>query len=180
MDIAVNKSRIQSIDLLRGLVMIIMALDHTRDFFHIEGMTGDPTNLATTTPALFFTRWITHFCAPVFCLLAGVGVRLSLARKTPREVSRFLWTRGLWLIVLDGVVLRCLVFQWNFDYQLTILNVLWMLGWCMIALAALIHLPATALAIFSGALIIGHNLLDSIQASTFGALAPVWTWLHAP
>src|SRR6266545_6231420 len=89
--------RIDSIDLLRGLVMIIMALDHTRDFFHKDGMTGDPLNLATTSPILYFTRWITHLCAPVFVFLAGSGAYFQSLRKSKKELSLFLLKRGLWL-----------------------------------------------------------------------------------
>lgn len=170
-----SRARIESIDLVRGLIMIIMALDHTRDW--VCGL-GSPTNLATTTPALFFTRWITHFCAPTFCLLAGVGARLSLARKSRGEVARFLWTRGVWLIVLDAVLMRCLVMQWNVDFQFTIVTTLWMLGWCMLALAALLRLPPRVLAILAIVLIAGHNLLDGVSAKSFGALAPLWIWLH--
>jgi uncharacterized membrane protein len=172
------RSRIDSIDLVRGVIMIIMALDHTRDW--VSALTlGSPTKLATTTPALFFTRWITHFCAPTFCLLAGVAVRLSLARKTRGEVARFLWTRGAWLIVLDAVLMRCLVMQWNVDFHFTIVTTLWMLGWSMIALAALIPLPTGAIAIVTAIAIAGHNLLDGIAPKALGAFAPVWVWLHA-
>src|ERR671933_1540182 len=99
---ASTRSRVTSIDFLRGLIMIIMALDHVRDFFHTEAITGSPTDMATTTPWLFFTRWITHFCAPVFVFLAGTGAYLQFSRgKSKRELSRFLLTRGLWLIFLE-------------------------------------------------------------------------------
>jgi uncharacterized membrane protein len=171
------RARIESVDLTRGIIMIVMALDHVRDFLAVP---ANPTNLATTTSALFFTRWITHFCAPVFCLLTGVGARLSLGRKSRAELARFLWTRGLWLIVLDTVVARCLVYQFNVDFQLTVLDVLWSLGWSMIALSALIYLPTAAIAVFGAVLVAGHNLLDGIRPDSFGALAPVWNILHAP
>jgi uncharacterized membrane protein len=169
--------RIESVDLARGIIMIVMALDHVRDFLAVP---ANPTNLATTTPALFFTRWITHFCAPVFCLLTGVGARLSLGRKSRAELARFLWTRGLWLIALDTVVARCLVYQFNVDFQLTVLDVLWSLGWSMIALSALIYLPTAAIAALGAVLVAGHNLLDGIRPASFGVLAPVWNVLHAP
>ena len=139
-----------------------------------------PTDPATTTVALFFTRWITHFCAPTFFLLTGTSARFSLGRKTKRELSRFLWTRGLWLIVLDTVVVRCLGYQFNFDYHFTLLAVLWALGWSMIALSALIYLPPGAIAIIGAVLVVGHNLLDGVTAGAFGALAPLWSILHAP
>jgi uncharacterized membrane protein len=171
------RARLASIDLVRGAIMIVMALDHVRDFL---GAPSSPTNLATTTPALFATRWITHFCAPVFCLLTGVGARLSLGGKPRGALARLLWTRGLWLIVLDVVLARCLVYQFNVDFRLTVLDVLWSLGWSMIALSALIYLPATAVAIVGTVLVAGHNLLDGVAPASLGPLAPVWRILHAP
>src|SRR6478672_12997985 len=133
--------RVDSVDLLRGLIMILMALDHTRDF--IGNVAASPTNLATTTTALFITRWITHFCAPTFSLLTGVGAFLMLRRRTTREVSWFLLTRGVWLIVLEATVSRFL-WQFNVDYHVTYLIVLWALGWSMIVLSALVFLPTSA------------------------------------
>ena len=171
------RARIEAVDLTRGIIMIVMALDHVRDYLAVP---ANPTDLVTTTPALFFTRWITHFCAPVFCLLTGVGARLSLGRKTRGELARFLWTRGLWLIVLDTVIARCLVYQFNVDFQLTVLDVLWSLGWSMIALSALIYLPPAAIAVFGVALAAGHDLLDGVRPASFGVLAPIWNILHAP
>ncbi|HEX3761588.1 MAG TPA: heparan-alpha-glucosaminide N-acetyltransferase domain-containing protein [Kofleriaceae bacterium] len=171
------RARLASIDVLRGAIMLVMALDHVRDFL---GAPASPTNLATTTPALFATRWITHFCAPVFSLLTGVGARLSLGRKSRGALARFLWTRGLWLIVLDTVLARCLVYQFNFDFRLTVLDVLWSLGWSMIALSALIYLPAAAVAAIGVVLVAGHNLLDGIAPAALGPLAPVWRMFHAP
>src|SRR4030088_3524992 len=123
-------ARIEAVDVVRGVIMILMALDHTRDFFGMPGQS--PTDLTTASPALFFTRWITFFCAPVFFLLTGTGAYLSLRRKSPKELSRFLFTRGLWLIFLETVVVRCLAYQFNFDYRVTMLLVLWALGWSMI------------------------------------------------
>ncbi|MGB5153695.1 MAG: heparan-alpha-glucosaminide N-acetyltransferase domain-containing protein, partial [Candidatus Sulfotelmatobacter sp.] len=139
--VVTKRVRIESIDVVRGFIMILMALDHTRDFFGVPGI--NPTDPATTTIPLFFTRWITHFCAPVFFLLTGTGAYLSLRRKTKRELSRFLFTRGLWLIFLEVVVVRCLGWQFNFDYHLMLLNVLWGLGWAMIMLSVLVYLPAS-------------------------------------
>ncbi len=152
--------------------MILMALDHTRDFF---GQTSiSPTNLSQTTIPLFFTRWVTHFCAPVFFLLTGTGAYLSLRKKSKRELSRFLFTRGLWLIFLELVLFRCLGLQFNFDYHLTLLDVLWALGWVMIVLSALVHLPAPVVTAFGLVMIAGHNLLDPIRSSN-----PVWSILHS-
>src|SRR5262245_36177985 len=124
----VQRQRIDSIDLLRGIVMVIMMLDHTRDFVHRAGFFFDPTDLTQTTPPLFFTRWITHYCAPVFVFLAGTGAYLQLARgKSKAELSRFLVTRGLWLIVLEVTLVR-LGASFSFDYRfLGFLQVIWVI-----------------------------------------------------
>jgi len=165
--------RIESVDLLRGAVMILMALDHTRDF--LGSNTFNPTDLGHTTTPLFLTRWITHFCAPVFFLLTGTGAYLSLRKKSKRELSRFLFTRGLWLIFLECTLFRCLGFQFNFDYHVTLLNVLWALGWAMIALSVLLRLPVSVTTALGIIMIAGHNLLDSIRSSN-----PLWSILHSP
>jgi uncharacterized membrane protein len=171
--ISVKRPRIESVDVLRGVIMIIMALDHVRDFFGMPG--ANPTDLATTTVPLFFTRWITHFCAPVFFLLTGTGAYLSLRSKSKRELSRFLFTRGLWLIFLELVPLRILGFQFNFDYHVTMLFILWGLGWAMIALSALVYLPTWLVTAFGAVMICTHNLFDSVNWSN-----PLWTILHSP
>jgi uncharacterized membrane protein len=170
---AIKRIRIESIDVVRGVIMIVMALDHVRDFFNNSGL--NPTDPATTTIPLFFTRWITHFCAPVFFLLTGTGAYLSLRRKSKSELSRFLFTRGLWLIFLELTVTRCLGWQFNFDYQVTMLIVLWALGWAMIVLSVLVYLPVSIVTMFGVAMIASHNLLDSVQSSN-----PLWTILHSP
>lgn len=167
------RGRVESVDLVRGFIMILMALDHTRDFFGIPGQ--NPTALATTTAPLFFTRWITHFCAPTFFLLAGTGAYLSLRRKSRAELSRFLASRGLWLIFLELVLVRCLGYQFNFDYRVTMLLVLWALGWAMLVLALLVHLPTWLATAFGLALIMGHNLFDGVRSAN-----PLWSILHAP
>jgi uncharacterized membrane protein len=158
------RARLESVDLVRGAIMIVMALDHTRDFFGLPGIS--PTNVSRAGAALFLTRWITHFCAPVFFLLTGTGAYLSLRKKSIGALSRLLLTRGLWLIVLEVVVLRCLGYQFNVDYRLTMLIVLWALGWSMITLAALVHLPLAAITAFGLVLIAGHNLVDGIRPAT--------------
>jgi uncharacterized membrane protein len=165
--------RVESVDILRGVIMIVMALDHVRDFFGAPGL--NPTDPSNTTIALFFTRWITHFCAPVFFLLTGAGAYFSLGRKSQRDLSRFLFTRGLWLIFLEVALTRCLGWQFNFDYRVTMLVVLWALGWAMIALAALVYLPIWLVSAFGVAMIATHNLLDSIRSSN-----PLWSILHSP
>lgn len=172
-----GRARLESVDVVRGIVIVLMALDHTRDFF--GDLAADPTALAATTPALFFTRWITHFCAPAFFLLTGTGACLALGKMSKRELTRYLITRGIWLIFLELVVMR-FALQFNIDYQVTIVTVLWALGWAMIALAGLIWLPIPAIAAIGIAMVAGHNLLDGIPPSRFGALAPLWTILHAP
>jgi uncharacterized membrane protein len=184
------RARLESIDVLRGIVMILMALDHVRDFF---GVPGNPTNLATASTALFLTRWVTHLCAPTFFLLTGVGAWLRgakgtvardsrghSARRSTRELSWFLLTRGVWLIVLELTIVRCLGYQFNFDYHVTLLVILWALGWAMITLAGLVFLPAPAVIAFGIALIAAHNLFDGVNASSLGALGPLWSILHAP
>ena len=168
-----GRGRLESVDLLRGVIMILMALDHTRDFFGIPGQ--NPTNLATASAGLFLTRWVTHFCAPVFFLLTGTGAFLALRRRTPAELSRFLLTRGLWLIFAEVVLLRCLAYQFNFDFRVTMLLVLWSLGWAMIVLAALVRFPAWVATVFGVVLIVSHNLLDRVQSTH-----PLWVILHRP
>jgi uncharacterized membrane protein len=169
--------RVESVDVLRGVVMILMALDHVRDYFGAVGV--DPTNPATTTVPLFFTRWITHFCAPTFFFLTGTGAYLG-RRRMGTGLSRYLVTRGLWMIVLDLVVLRCLAWQFNFDFRVNILLVLWALGWSMITLGVLVRWSPTVAAVFGLTLILGHNLLDGVSPSMFGPLAPLWHVLHQP
>src|SRR5882672_624491 len=138
-ELLVEKPRISSIDLIRGLVMVIMALDHTRDYFHVYAWSIDPTDPTQTWPTLFFTRWITHFCAPTFVFLSGTSIRLSLQRKSKKELSRFLWTRGLWLIFLEFTIVR-FGFFCNLYYDATIVQVIYTIGASMIIMAALIHL----------------------------------------
>jgi uncharacterized membrane protein len=177
-----RKERITSLDALRGIVMIIMALDHVRDFFHSAAMSQSPTNMATTTPAIFLTRWITHFCAPVFLFTAGASAFLWMARgnRTKAQLSRFLVTRGLWLILLELLVMRIAMFLTLSPQYPVLLITLWALGGSMILLAALIHLPVRVLAGLSGAVILLHNLADGVQASSFGAFAWLWNVIHQP
>ncbi len=171
------RSRIESVDVVRGIIMILMALDHVRDFF--GSLAVNPTDLATTTVPLFFTRWITHICAPVFFLLTGTGAYLALRRRSRAELSRFLLTRGLWLIFLEIVVLRFLM-QFNVDYRVTMLTVLWALGWSMVFLSALVYLPTRVVTAIGVVMIATHNQLDPISAASLGAFAPLWSILHAP
>ena len=170
---ASKRARIESIDVARGVIMILMALDHTREFFGIPG--EDPTNLATTTVPLFFTRWITYLCAPVFFLLMGTGAYLAGRRKSKGQLSWFLLTRGLWLIFLEVGLARCFVYQFNVDYRVTMLLVIWALGWALVVLSALVFLPVFLITAFGVLMIAGHNLLDSVESAN-----PLWAILHSP
>ncbi len=178
-----TSSRIQSVDALRGAIMMLMAIDHIRDFVAQSAMQFSPTDLSRTTAAIFFTRWITHFCAPVFFLTAGISAFLWRERggHSKPELSRFLITRGLWLIFLEITVLRVVMFsQLEYRGSIVILLILWAIGASMIALAGLIYLPVQVLAVLSVAIIALHNLLDGISAEQFGKVAWVWTILHQP
>lgn len=159
---AITKSRIESIDLLKGLVMVIMALDHTRDYFHYSAFYFDPTDPTQSTLPIFFTRFITHFCAPAFCFLAGTSAFMVGKRKSKSELSSFLLKRGLWLVFIEMTIVN---FAWYFDiyFKSPGLLVIWSLGISMIFLAALVHLPRKFILLFSILLIMGHNLLDTIH-----------------
>ena len=173
-----SSQRIGSVDLLRGAVMVVMALDHTRDFF--SSIMFDPQDLAQSNAPLFFTRWITHFCAPTFFLLAGTGVGLALLRgRTPAEASRFLLTRGLWLVVLEITVVAI---AWRFSFRLWPMQgmVIWALGWSMVCLALVIRLPRAVLITISVAMIAGHNLFDGVTPGSLGAWGYFWFVLHVP
>jgi uncharacterized membrane protein len=176
-----DNARLDSVDLLRGLVMVVMALDHVRDFFHAPAIHGvEPLDLTQTSPWIFLTRFVTHYCAPTFMFLAGTGAFLSVMRGKPKsELSWFLVTRGLWLIFLELTLLTW--FGWMFAINLHsyFLATLWALGWAMIVLAGLIHLPAGAIITFGLVLVAGHNALDGVKPEAWGALAPVWMVLHA-
>lgn len=175
----IQSTRIESIDVIRGVVMIIMCLDHTRDYFHFLGGGGGSIamNPAESTPALFFTRFITHFCAPVFLLLSGTSAFLQSQRKSKRELSKFLFTRGLWLILLEIVLNN---FLWNFDvtYSILIFQVIWAIGASMVFLSALIHLNYYFLLAIGIGIVAGHNLLDGILIEGDGILSVFWKLFH--
>ncbi len=172
-----KEKRIESIDLLRGIVMVIMALDHVRDYFHADAFLYDPLDLTQTSVVLFFTRWITHFCAPVFVFLAGTSAFLVGHRKGKRELSSFLLKRGLWLVFLELTVVN---FAWffNIHFTLVLLVVIWALGISMIALAGLIHLPKKVILAIGVLLVAGHNLLDNIHVGGSDWKAVGWALLH--
>ncbi len=167
------KNRIASLDVLKGLVIVIMALDHVRDYFHYSSYFFDPTDPALTTFPLFLTRFLTNFCAPAFSFLAGVSAFIVGRRKTPAQLSAFLFKRGLWLVFVELVIMD---FGWCFDitFKSVHFQVIWSLGISMIILAGLIHLPKKLILLFSCLLIFGHNLLDNIH---FGNNI-LWIFLH--
>jgi uncharacterized membrane protein len=172
--------RIHSIDFLRGLVMIIMALDHVRMYFAFGTWYAEPTDLVTTTPLLFFTRWITHFCAPVFVFLAGTSAYLYGIKKSDlKETARFLFTRGLWLIIVELVIVN---FAWTFDitYSFRILQVIWAIGISMVVLSALVFLPVWSIFAIGILLVFGHNLLDPLTVRGASAWEMIWYVLHQP
>jgi uncharacterized membrane protein len=174
---SLKSTRIESIDLLRGVVMIIMALDHVRDYFHADAFLYNPADLSKTNAALFFTRFITHFCAPVFVFLAGTSAFMIGIRKGKGELSSFLLKRGLWLMVLEFTVIN---FAWlfNVEFPLLLLTVIWALAIGMLALAAFIHIPFKAILVFGVLFVVGHNLLDSIHVPGTGAASFFWSFLH--
>jgi len=175
-----QNTRIATIDFLRGLVMILMALDHVRMYFGFGTWFSEPTNLATTTPLLFFTRWITHFCAPVFVFLAGTSAYLyGIRRANTKETALFLLTRGLWLISVELVIVN---FAWTFDitYSFRILQVIWAIGVSMVALSALVFLPNWLILGIGTLLVCGHNLLDTINLEGSSAPDILWYALHQP
>src|SRR5450432_198661 len=173
----VKSKRITSIDLLRGLIMIIMALDHVRDYFHEGSFFYDPLDLDKTSIILFFTRWITHFCAPIFVLLAGTSAFLSGQRKTKKEQAVFLLKRGIWLVILELTVVN---FSWFFNVHFTffIFGVIWVLGLSMIFLAGLIFLPWEWILGIGLLMVFGHNLLDGTHFNGHDMSGFLWGAIH--
>lgn len=170
------KPRFDSIDILRGIVMVLMALDHVRNYF--TNVYFNPLDLEQTSIQLFLTRWITHFCAPVFVFLAGTGAFLSMGRgRSKSDVTKYLLSRGLWLIFLELTLVR-LGWTFGFDYSLIGVQVIWAIGWSMIFLSLLIHLPFKAIAAFGIIMIFTHNLFDGITPEQFGSLSWLWIVLH--
>ena len=171
----ITKPRIQSLDLLKGMVMVIMALDHCRDYFHYSAFFFDATDPAQTTWPIFITRFITHFCAPAFSFLAGVSAFMIGKRKPINELSSFLLKRGLWLVFVEIIIIN---FAWKFDVNFAhiTLATIWQLGVSMIVLAGLIYLPKKAILAFSILIIFGHNLLDNIHFDG----SYLWSMVHEP
>jgi len=172
-----SSPRIQGIDLLRGIVMIIMVLDHARFYFHADAFVYDPLDLSQTSAFLFFTRWITHYCAAVFVFLAGTSAFLAGRKKEPRELSNYLLSRGLWLILLEVTVVN---FGWFFNPLLnfTILQVIWAIGVSMVTLSLLVRLPVKFIFIVGAVIVFGHNLLDGFHVSANSIGGVLWSLLH--
>lgn len=165
-----QKARITSIDALRGLLMVIMALDHVRDYFHTSAFVFDPTDLSKTTTLLFFTRWVTHFCAPGFVFLSGISIYLSLQRKLKKELSVFLLTRGLWLVVVEIVVMR-FALLFNFYFDVTIFGIIGVIGACMILMAALLHLNQRWLLLLALIILFGYQLVPMPVLTSVGFIS---------
>ncbi len=173
-----QSSRIHSIDILRGIIMVIMCLDHVRDFY--SNSPFDPLDLTKTSVIMFMTRWITHLCAPTFIFLSGVSAYLSLSKKkTKKEASLFLLSRGLWLIFLELTVI-------GFGWQVTgalhniFAQVIWAIGWSMVIMSVLVYFKPLYVGLFGLILIFGHNAFDYVRSDTWGHYKFFWMFLHEP
>ncbi len=173
----VKGKRIESIDLLRGIIMVIMALDHSRDFFHYAAYSDDPLNLATTTPILYFTRWVTNLCAPTFVFLAGTSAWLQSERKTTKELSKFLITRGLWLVLVDLTVMTFGILG-DIHFGVFVLQTIWSIGISMAIMGLMIWLPFNAILITGLLIVFGHNALDYVEKNHTGQFPLWWSMLH--
>ncbi|GAO41354.1 DUF1624 domain-containing protein [Flavihumibacter petaseus] len=165
-----SSQRYHAIDILRGLVMIIMALDHTRDFFHVTALTADPLDPATTTVPLYFTRWITHFCAPIFVFLSGLSAAIASRKRTPAEAGAFLLKRGFWLVLVELVIIT-LGITFNPFYNFVILQVIWAIGWSMIILGLLVRFAPKLILPVGLLLFLGHNILDFVTLPSEGSVS---------
>jgi uncharacterized membrane protein len=175
-----KSSRIQSIDALRGLVMIVMALDHIRDFFHYDAFIHNPLDLLYSPVDLFLTRWITHFCAPTFIFLTGLSAYMYGEKHSKNELSKFLFTRGLWLIFLE---LTVVAFGWFFSFSFfahETLMVIWAIGISMVFLAFMVRLPYTVILITGVTIVLLHNLTDNIHFTQGSIINDLWMVLHVP
>jgi uncharacterized membrane protein len=177
--VPVRTQRVTAIDTLRGLVMVLMALDHVRDYFMLGAMAQDPMDMQTTTPALYFTRWITHFCAPTFVLLSGMSAFIAGQRKSKAQLAGFLFSRGVWLLVVEVLVVT-LGLTFDLQYRILLLQVIWAIGLCFILLAGLIFLPRSGIGIIGLLLVATHNVLDPVQVLSTGWAHFVWSGLHEP
>ncbi len=175
--ISSTQNRLMSIDILRGIIIILMALDHTRDFFGAASFA--PTDLSQTNTAWFLTRWVTHFCAPLFILLTGMSAFLYLQKcQSKKQLSHFLITRGLWMIFVEIIFINL---SWQFGYNFTFVQVIWVIGWSMLMLSAMIYLNERWILLLSVSMLLFHNTLnDSAILISFGDYAWVWRLIHYP
>jgi uncharacterized membrane protein len=176
---SIKSKRIESIDLLRGIVMIVMALDHVRDYFHYDAFLYSPTDLSKTSGFLFFTRFITHYCAPVFVFLAGISANMYGSKRNRRQLSFYLLTRGAWLVFAEFFIITL---GWTFNpaYPIFNLQVIWAIGISMIVLSAMIYLNRQYILLVALLLIAGHNFLDNLHVSNIGITNFLWHILHEP
>jgi uncharacterized membrane protein len=183
---AVAKPRLDAPDLLRGIIMVVMLLDHTRDFTHWSSLKFGPTDLAQTSAGLFLTRWVTHFCAPLFVFLAGMAAAFQQQRgKTPAELSAFLFKRGVWLCLVELILIRFLIW-WQPLPTVLFLQVIWALGISMMCLAVFVRLPRSVVFVVSAVLVLGHNLFDWVTVAPWSgpadpipsAAGKLWMFLH--
>jgi len=169
-----RSQRIESIDMLRGIVIILMALDHVRDFWGPTPFI--PEDPSQSTLSWFLTRWITHYCAPVFVFLAGTSAFLYRKKiNSKADLSRFLISRGFWLILLEILIINP---SWSWSFSSPFVQVIWALGWSMIFLAIMVWLPCWLVAIIALLMIFGHNALDTVSADAFGSFHWLWKILH--
>lgn len=175
--LTLDNKRITSVDLLRGAIMIIMALDHTREFFHSAALNSNPLDLTTTTPVLFFTRWVTHICAPVFVFLSGTSAFLQSARKSKKELSLFLITRGIWLIIAEVTIVN-LIFSFDISYSAIALEVIWAIGISMVILGLVIWLPFGIILAIGLLIVFGHNALDFYEREQTTAFSAGYNLMH--
>ncbi len=171
------RTRVAVVDALRGFVMVLMPLDHTREFF--TNFAGNPLEPQHTTFMLYLTRWMTHLCAPVFVFLAGTSIFLQQQRKTKRQLTKLLLARGLWLIIVELTLVQ-FVFSFHWQWNVQLLEVIWAIGASMMIMAALIHLSVRWNVIVGALLILGHNAFDRVMPASFGALGWLWRLLHVP
>lgn len=171
------RERVRSIDVLRGLIMAIMAIDHVREYFHYDAVLHNPLAPETSTPALYFTRWITHLCAPLFVFLSGTSAYLAGRRRTKSEFSLFLIKRGLWLIAIDVVVMSLLL-TFDPNYGVVILQVIWAIGISMVILGLLVWLPLPVIFAIGLIIFFGHNALDYAEAARKGNVGVAWSLAH--
>lgn len=177
-DFPTASPRLDFIDALRGLIICLMVLDHTRDFVNRDAFLFDPLNLDKTSVALFFTRWVTHLCAPTFVFLSGVSIFLQASKgKTGWPLSRFLLTRGLWLLVLEVTLVN---FGFDFFWPAIFLQVIYAIGFGMVLMAGLVRLPRLAVLAVGLVLVCGHNLFDAVSTDSLGIFGLPWHLLMQP